>query len=466
MRETGAAHLVWPSTASLRHALALPLLHCLAVVHVAVSTVAIIRTLDSLTVEVHRFSQRHTIWVPSQRDTWRDYRKTERTLTTWHAGFQALQARIAADAQVIETTLAEELVLPSHASAPPAEARSSSDPVISLESATPESTAAALPADKTPSSSLAQRLDAARARAAAKRAGTHATGNAATDQVSSDASTVASPADERLEVAEHVEAARGAALRAAASRRYERVGLGMSMDTAHVDAHWLAAFLVLYVLLLTCAYATQSVLMASLAMAASTLVLLVLYRAKSLNDSLAAAVGSLRVAQVSLAGLFSAYESKEMVAQSLCLRKLDIIASWWEGHGTGVRLPLPVLGVITVNTNLLLSVTVPNVLGLVQVVIGVGWKRGLAMSSQAARAASTPNSHARTALGAAKLPLASGQQPDERAADDSRGGQTPAALPEHSTARPTSHPGSPLYHTGSHGTPGLRHRAAASGSPR
>lgn len=426
-------------------------------------TVAIIRTLDSLTVEVHRFSQRHTIWVPSQSDTWRDYRKTERTLTTWHAGFQALQARIAADAQVIETTLAEELVLPSHASASPAEARSPSGPETSPGSSTPASLADALAADKAPSSSLDQRLAAARARAAAKRAGTPAAGNAVTGQPRPVTPAAVSPADERLEVAEHVEAARGAALRAAASRRYERMGLGMSMDTAHVDAHWLAAFLVLYVLLLTCAYATQSVLMASLAMAASTLVLLVLYRAKSLNDSLAAAVGSLRVAQVSLAGLFSAYESKEMVAQSLCLRKLDVIASWWEGHGTGVRLPLPVLGVITVNTNLLLSVTVPNVLGLVQVVIGVGWKRGLVMSSQATGTATPPNPQAPTALDAAKQLLRSGRQSDEHAAAGI--GQIPTVLPEHSLARPTPHTGPPLHHAGSHGTPGLRHRAAAMGSP-
>lgn len=432
----------------------------LAGITLVVPAVAIVRTLDSLTVEVHRFSQRHTIWVPSQRDAWRDYRKTERTLTTWHAGFQALQARIAADAQVIETTLADELALPSHADAAAAEVRPRNDATASPEQASPAQPTDARASGKPPSVSLAQRLAAARARAAAKRAGTPPADDAMAARPRNDTSAAAGSADERMEVAEHVEAARGAALRAAASRRYERMGLGMSVDTAHVDAHWLAAFLVLYLLLLTCAYATQSVLMASLAMAASTLVLLVLYRAKSLNDSLAAAVGNLRVAQVSLAGVFSAYESKEMVAQSLCLRKLDIIASWWESHGTGVRLPLPALGVITVNTNLLLSVTVPNVLGLVQVVIAVGWKRGLAMSSRAASTARAPSPRAVPDGGG--QPLRPAQPRHEHAAAASE--QPYTTQPGHSQARPAARTAPPLCYTGSNVTAGLRRRGAAGAS--
>jgi hypothetical protein len=60
----------------------------------------------------------------------------------------------------------------------------------------------------------------------------------------------------------------------------------------------------------------------------------VLYRAKVLNDAVSSCVEALRLAQVRLAGVFASYSSTEMVAQSLCLHKIDIIAAFWKGTCT------------------------------------------------------------------------------------------------------------------------------------
>ena len=350
--------------------------------------------------------------VPSQKDQWRNYRRTEESVLRWHEGFSILQSKIAHGTGIIEALKGDEMTLAPTSS--PADtsghvpAGSDSDTVKdSGRSSAPPVEPQKHP--KRAKDSASRRGDAVDEKdsfdAELRRRKAKWAGQAHDTRGPIEPSTreTAVAADEMMFHSERLRDSRASRPGAdAAVSGYAHIDgklppqgpsspsmahslFGLSVKDNSVDETWLFAFLSVFLVLLAAAYVTQSPPVAAVAFVLNCMFLLLLYRAKVLNDAVSGCVEALRLAQVRLAGVFASYSSTEMVAQSLCLRKVDIIAAFWESHMYGVRLPVPILGQVAVDTNLLLSVTIPNMLGLLQLMLAL--VQGDARASKKPRAA-------------------------------------------------------------------------------
>ena len=332
----------------------------------------LLASMEEMAGAVTDFRGNYSLFIPRQGDKWRDYKRSEESLLQWHAGFQRLQARIASGTGIFEALKGDDMVLSpgesvlegvSDAGGVPEEPPKDSEPTHDgsgrgkqrkerRDTRPPHKAAKGGKFDKFHSELESRRRrwrgesDDPQTTAAAPSTQQPPHPQATLDESAEDGGTFPAP-----------------------PQTVSTGWFGLSVRVHAVDELWLSGFLTVYVLLLAAAYVTQNGPVAALAFVLNCMFLLLLYRAKLLNDAVTGAVEGLRLAQVRLAGVFASYSSTEMVAQALCLRKIDIIAGFWEAHMFGVRLPLLGLGAVAVDTNLLLSVTLPNLLGLLQLLL-------------------------------------------------------------------------------------------------
>jgi len=379
--------------------------------HLYLLSATLLSSMDEMASLVLDFKGNYTLHVPSQRDEWRNYRRTEESVLQWHEGFGALQGRIAHSTGIIEALKGDEMSLAPTVSSASTDEHTFHGHVRPADSApTPGHTsdtahkagkhkAAATRQDtsKRRREGSTDSFDAELRRRQAKwsKGGAGRSAGAAVPSTSTSTSKEvdaqdSSSGDTGLSSGDSWLGARGTRTEAEseAAPHVPQSFFSLSPQGLTVDEVWLSTFLSVFLLLLAAAYVTQSPLVAAVAFVLNCMFLLLLYRAKLLNDAVSGCVEALRLAQVRLAGVFASYSSTEMVAQSLCLRKMDIIAAFWEGHMYGVRLPVPILGHIAVDTNLLLSVTIPNLLGLLQLMLTLAQGGETRASSKATAARS------------------------------------------------------------------------------
>ncbi len=342
-----------------------------------------------MTLLVGHFKGNHSLHVPSQKDEWRNYRRTEESVLQWHEGFSLLQSRIADGTGILEALKGDELsLLPSEAEPTGVTGSTASQPRqagqekfaqgqhAKRRSKNQQGQNTNEKSKRQHDTSFEAELRRRKARWAGERLPRQSQHGRSTEQLvdaagRADKDSGATPENNDMTNAPTLEMADDGHDTPADNASTAKGLFGLQVRDHAVDATWLSAFLTVFVLLLAAAYVSQSPSVAAIAFVLNCMFLLLLYRAKMLNDAVSGCVEALRLAQVRLAGVFASYSSTEMVAQSLCLRKIDIIADFWESHMYGVRLPIPVLGQVAVDTNLLLSVTIPNMLGLLQLMLSL-----------------------------------------------------------------------------------------------
>ena len=108
---------------------------------------------------------------------------------------------------------------------------------------------------------------------------------------------------------------------------------------------WISRILTMYVLTVGLSSASKDNKLVLFTLLFTVCLVPLVWQGKEMNDALSGAVVHLRLRQVQLAGVFPSSSKAEMIAQQLILQKIDVICTYWEKQALGLSFKIPFIDI-------------------------------------------------------------------------------------------------------------------------